>query len=105
MFRRKKNGRFGKSDNVKNLVPKKKDAAVVAGLSGKQEKAQIEGRRIVEMGEVIRQLRDGCKRCGKVDLNLTDIVSESVIGLASIFSVTCTACAFVNSIHSSKLAS
>ena len=102
MFHRKKSGRFGKNDNVKYLAPKKKNAAVV-GPSGMPEKTQIEGRRVVEVGEVIRQLREGCKRCGNKELNLTDTMSESIIGLASIFSVKCTSCEFVNSIHSSKM--
>ena len=54
--------------------------------SKKDEK--LDGNRIVNLNEIIRQLRKGCSDCGE-ELRLTRIMSETKSGLGSHFYLVC----------------
>lgn len=60
-----------------------------------------EGRRIVELGFLVDQLKEGCTEC-KEELNLTKIVEETIHGLGSILYIQCVECLQVNAIKTGK---
>ena len=69
--------------------------------SPKRKWSRREGRRIVELGFLVDQLRDGCSECKK-KLNLVNTTEENIQGLGSILYVQCEECSQVNAIKIGK---
>lgn len=87
---RAKGGRFKRKravERVKNLQQSLRQSRQTQS-SGSETGINITGNRIVNLGYLIQQLRDGCCDCG-ASLHLKDYVSESKIGLASLLMLTC----------------
>ena len=80
-----------RTDKSKDVITEAKSALLT----------NIDGRRIVEMGELVRQLLDGCRQCG-TELKLTKLIGEKLIGLASLMTIECHKCHSTNVIRSSK---
>ena len=99
---RTKNGRFIRSIGNLPSTHRPIEHQESTETESKIIRPKFEGRRIFEIDEVIRQLREGCKSCGD-ELNLLHASSERVIGLASVFTVDCSVCGLANTITTSKV--
>ena len=60
----------------------------------------LDGNRIVNVQEIMRQLLQGCSDCGS-ELKLTRLISETKSGLGSYFYISCE-CGVINTICSGK---
>ena len=60
----------------------------------------LDGNRIENVQEIMRQLLQGCRDCGN-ELKLTRLISETKSGLGSYFYISCE-CGVINTICSGK---
>lgn len=96
---RKKNGRFVKKkcyDKYEKGLKKNLKVENTNIIPSENEFA-IEGRRIIDMQELAKNLI--CSSCNS-KLHLQNILSESRVGVHSIFSVECECCKNINKVHS-----
>lgn len=107
--RRKKNGRFVKKTieckpSKRRRIGVGQDEEKVGKTknvqSGKESSWQ-EGRRIVELGWIAEQLKNGCDGC-KESLCLWDTMTETRQGLGSILYIECRSCGQLCSIKTGK---
>ena len=108
--KRKRSGRFASMKSKRRRVtsPERQvtesqncaEDGVIADCSPKKCSWR-EGRRIVELGYLVDQLKQGCVDC-KQELNLTNTTEETIQGLGSILYVQCANCSQINSIKTGK---
>ena len=107
--KRKRNGRFAcfrKSRRLSEDSPNENKSLNTAETRDENDIQSTklswrEGRRIVELGVIVDQLKVGCSDCKEV-LNLVNTVEETTQGLGSILYIQCASCGLVNSIKTGK---
>ena len=108
--KRRRNGTFLSSKSKRRRVLHAADQTktkhmmetdAVTEPSAKRKWSWREGRRIVELGFLVDQLKDGCVECKK-KLNLVNTTEETIQGLGSILYVQCEECSQVNTIKTGK---
>ena len=104
--KRRRNGTFLSSKSKRRRVLRAADQTktkpdAVTEPSAKRKWSWREGRRIVELGCLVDQLKDGCLECKK-KLNLVNTTEETIQGLGSILYVQCEECSQVNTIKTGK---
>ena len=96
MFRTR-DGKFAKkAASFNNLIPFKSSTEPLD-----KDDCIVEGRRIVELSEIVHQLQEGCRKCG-TELRLREIKCERRVGLASLLTIECEACRTPNTIRTPK---
>ena len=110
--KRKRNGRFASSNSRKDKrrrvsSPHRETKPKCIGETDSCVPSKIskctwrEGRRIVELGVLADQLKEGCLEC-KTVLNLFNTEEETIRGLGSILYVRCEECHRLNGIKTGK---